>query len=464
MAPPAFKTLRVPDTFWSREQVHVALREREIGSLFGLLQRYLGASQTQIGSAVEMEQGNVSRIMKGRRVVAIDVLDRIAIRLEMPDSCRMLLGLAPRSAVWRRYIGKALSISENGAAEADEPTAERVDTVYRRDFITLAGAAAMPFADLSGIHDMSLPDTALSQSVTHIGASDVESLVAARARYEYMYRIVGGGPVRTRIAEVLTSRAIPALNSDYSEAVGRELFRAAGSLQALSGVCSYDLGRQRQAQQSYFDALRLARASSDRTFEGHDISLLATQALRTSQFKRAIEYTDTALNLGHGQTTPALDADLYCIAAEAYANLGDLRMSLLNIGRAEREISRIRFEEEPPETRHLTPDVVTGRSAMVHRRLGRIGQARRIFEQIETAYASHPRATANRLAARADFLVETREYEEAAIVGMKLLSATAGMESWLLNSRIKAVRDALENRCKGRIRESKGSSSCRRIP
>jgi len=100
-----FEPLRLPADSWSREHVRSALRVRDISSLFRLLKKYAGVSQTQIGFAVGLEQGYVSKIMNGHRsVVAIDVLDRIAVGCGMPDACRMLLGLAPRGTAWRTDI------------------------------------------------------------------------------------------------------------------------------------------------------------------------------------------------------------------------------------------------------------------------------------------------------------------------------------------------------------------------
>jgi transcriptional regulator with XRE-family HTH domain len=89
--------LTVPDEFWDRDDVRSALVERDIGSLFRLLRRHTGASQTQIGIAAGLEQGYVSRVMAGRKVMAIDVLERIADGIGMPDACRLVLGLAPCS-------------------------------------------------------------------------------------------------------------------------------------------------------------------------------------------------------------------------------------------------------------------------------------------------------------------------------------------------------------------------------
>ncbi|MBA9004474.1 helix-turn-helix domain-containing protein [Thermomonospora cellulosilytica] len=62
------------------------------------MRQYAGASQTQIAIACGMTQGKVSETMKprGRQVLTLEVFERIADGLDMPDPARMELGLAPR--------------------------------------------------------------------------------------------------------------------------------------------------------------------------------------------------------------------------------------------------------------------------------------------------------------------------------------------------------------------------------
>ena len=74
------------------------LAARDIGVLFRWITSLTGASQSRIGAAVGLEQGYVSRIMAGRKVTSIDVLERIADGCRMPDQARTTMGLAPRQA------------------------------------------------------------------------------------------------------------------------------------------------------------------------------------------------------------------------------------------------------------------------------------------------------------------------------------------------------------------------------
>ncbi len=88
--------LPVSPDFWTREDVRSALRARDVGRLFRLLTQHTGASQSRIGAAVGLEQGYVSRVIAGRKVTSIEVLERIADGCVMPDGARRDIGLATR--------------------------------------------------------------------------------------------------------------------------------------------------------------------------------------------------------------------------------------------------------------------------------------------------------------------------------------------------------------------------------
>ncbi|MFF7075690.1 helix-turn-helix domain-containing protein [Streptomyces lavendulae] len=87
--------LSLPDWAWERADVRQALRARDVGAVFRYVQQYSGASQTRIAAAVGMTQARVNEIINRRREVSrLDVYERIADGLMMPDDARHLLGLA----------------------------------------------------------------------------------------------------------------------------------------------------------------------------------------------------------------------------------------------------------------------------------------------------------------------------------------------------------------------------------
>jgi len=130
--------LRIPASFWRRDDVGDALGRRDVGALFRLLRQHAGASQQRIGTAVDLQQGSVSVIMSGERAItSIDVLERIADGLAMPDDARTRLGLAPRGNGLPRRIALGLglvaaispatltAVLRESAAEAVEYTRQR---------------------------------------------------------------------------------------------------------------------------------------------------------------------------------------------------------------------------------------------------------------------------------------------------------------------------------------------------
>lgn len=87
----------IPPGFWDRAEVRRALRQRDMSTLFRLVEESAGLSHTRLGMAVSLTQGRVSEIVNGiRSIAATHVFQRIADGLDMPDPARLLLGLSPR--------------------------------------------------------------------------------------------------------------------------------------------------------------------------------------------------------------------------------------------------------------------------------------------------------------------------------------------------------------------------------
>ena len=93
----AFDPPEIPLGFWYRDDVRLALRDRDMGALFLLLGRHAGLSQTRVGTAVSLGQGRVSEVIHGARAIsAVHVFQRIADGLGMPDDARRELGVSAR--------------------------------------------------------------------------------------------------------------------------------------------------------------------------------------------------------------------------------------------------------------------------------------------------------------------------------------------------------------------------------
>ena len=91
----AFGPIALPDSFWHRPDVSVALASKDMGGLFSLLHHNAGITQTRIATATGLTQGRVSAIIRGKqRVWTLAVYTRIADGLNLPEQGRILLGVA----------------------------------------------------------------------------------------------------------------------------------------------------------------------------------------------------------------------------------------------------------------------------------------------------------------------------------------------------------------------------------
>lgn len=277
-----------------------------------------------------------------------------------------------------------------------------------------------------------------------VTAADVLIVRETRARYEQMYRRVGGIPVRSRVIEFLDSRVAPLLRDSYDDAMGRKLMRAAGGVVAIAGICMYDADRQAAAQRHFFDALRLAKASGDRGFGGYIVALLANQSMCLGRYRQVVQYAETALRGAQGFLSPALVSDLCTLQAKAYARMGDRAGCHEQMRRAENMAERIRLSEEPPETGYVQRGLVELQHAEALRQLGDLAPAQSYAEEaLSTVELSHLRSQVHRFATLAMVLAEGADADAAVAAAQQMLDRAQGMESRRVRERVMAVCGAI---------------------
>jgi tetratricopeptide (TPR) repeat protein len=154
------RPITVPNSLWRRPEMLDALANRDARILFKLIQRYAGASQTQIGIACDTTQGKISSYMKdtgAAQVEKLEMWERIADGLGMPDHARMTLGLAPRPLPEGNSQNPPPVVIPSGddrpdlssppfpgSLDADlSGTEEDEDPVRRRTFTRLTGAGLL---------------------------------------------------------------------------------------------------------------------------------------------------------------------------------------------------------------------------------------------------------------------------------------------------------------------------------
>ncbi|WP_395369734.1 helix-turn-helix domain-containing protein [Streptomyces tubercidicus] len=160
--PTALVPIDLPEWAWQRAEIREALRDRNVGAVFRHVQQYGGASQSRIATAVAMTQARVNEVINGRReVTRLDVFERIADGLNMPNAARHLLGLA--SARDTRSGGQAFDLT--AFPEVVRVYATQADAA--QDIRQLAASAGqLDVLAVRGLGLVGLKDSLLRPSLT----------------------------------------------------------------------------------------------------------------------------------------------------------------------------------------------------------------------------------------------------------------------------------------------------------
>ncbi|MGC4812744.1 hypothetical protein ACLQ29_19650 [Micromonospora sp. DT228] len=194
-----------------------------------------------------------------------------------------------------------------------------------------------------------------------VSPTDVQSLYALADHFTALDRRHGSGSPRTRtlMADFLVRQVTLMMHGTYTEAVGRDLMRAAATLCGQLAFMSYDAGDHASAQQHVTIALRLAKAADDRLYGAHLLANLATQAVHLGHSRDAARLAEAAID-GAGRAPAAVFARLHATAATAYGQLGERRACQLALARAERALDRTGAEPGPRWVTYFSPAHLAG--------------------------------------------------------------------------------------------------------
>ncbi|MFB7215486.1 transcriptional regulator [Streptomyces sp. NPDC056255] len=426
----------------------------------------MGATEPNILLAALIEEAGVSRAGLAAHVNRAGRPRGLCLRYEHTAVARWLKGQRPRGQVPDlicEVLGKRLSRSVSlddigmaapgtGSPVPGSPltgSVERATALWRCDEAQRAQAldpaavtgttAVMPVWEWENPPE----DTDVSrEGPTRVSMADIETLRAARTHYELMYRRAGGIATRSRIVGFLNAETAPLLRGGYSDAMGRRLYRAAGGLVAVAGICAYDSDAHGLAQRYFHQALRLAKASGDRGLGGYVIALLVNQSLHLADYRQSVAFAQAALRAATGHISPALAADLYAMQAKAYARLGDASGARECIRRAESEDRHIRPGQEPDETGYVQPGLVDVQVAEALLGIGDLPGAREHAAKA-VRIPAHDRGRVHRLAMLTHIELRQGEADRAAATAVEMAEQAAGMESRRLRDRLRAVREDL---------------------
>lgn len=377
---------------------------------------------------------------------------------------RWLKGQRPRGMVpdliceiLASRIGRPLNLEDIGMGTPDTPQPStplagfierstalwRGDVQQRPDLLAAPVITGLPAVGPVWEWENPPEDIDVSRAGTpRVGVPDVSLLRNARGHYEQMYRKAGGVATRGRVLHFLTTEAAPLLRGAYSDATGRELHRAIGGLVAVAGICSYDSDAQGLAQRYFHQALRLAKASSDRAFGGYVIALLVNQALYMREYRQAVAFAEAGLRTAGHAISPALACDLNAMQAKAFSRMGDQSSAHRAMAAAETAAGQIRPDEEPAETGYVQPGLLEANLADTLMRLGDMAPAT-MYAAEAVATQAHARGRVHRLATLSDCQVRAGDVEQAAATATDVLETMQGMESQRLRERLVKLRRSM---------------------
>jgi hypothetical protein len=247
---------------------------------------------------------------------------------------------------------------------------------------------------------------------------------------------------RNRIVGFLNSETAPLLRGSYSDVTGRALHRAVGGLVAIAGICSYDSNAQGLAQRYFHQALRLAKASGDRSFGGYVIALLVNQSIFMREYRQAVAFAEAGLRTAGPHISHALATDLYAMQAKAFARMGDHASAHRCMLLAETAAGQIRRDDEPAETGYVQPGLVEAQLAEALMSLGDMNPAQEYaLEAVRTQ--AHARGRVHRLATLTNVQLRSGDGDHAAATAVDMVEQVQGMESQRLRDRLVSVRQAL---------------------
>lgn len=158
-APPV---ITIPAAVWRRPETGAALRARNVAVLLRLAQQYTGASQADLGAAVGLTQSRINELVNGKReVVRLDVFERIADGLNMPDAARMLMGLSPAAA---RQTSDTQDLAEAAATVARSYHSQQAAAREIRQLA--ARARSLDLLAVRGLGLLGLNDSLLRAAIT----------------------------------------------------------------------------------------------------------------------------------------------------------------------------------------------------------------------------------------------------------------------------------------------------------
>jgi transcriptional regulator with XRE-family HTH domain len=367
MAPGERAQPLMSDYLRSHEEMRRALAARDIGAVFGLLNRRGGVSLRALGAAVGMSASRVQEIMNGkRRVTSIDVFGRIADALEVPGH---LLGLAPRPGENSTPVSVVGAVGR-GPTHPDSivapglawhweaaPTVEAIYALTRSDLVLDRRQAARTLAITFGVplidpvqRWISGPEVAPARGRRERGRitpEDVDHLEQAARIFRNWDDSIGGGLARKAVVGQLNEVA-ELVRERHPADIAQRLHHVMAELAKIAATMSWDCGMQAAAQKYSVLALQAAKPTGDRALGASILASMARQLLCLGKPADALELVRLAQDGSRHEATPRMRSMLHTREAWCYADLGRVESFRRATEVAENELGRASLDDEDP--------------------------------------------------------------------------------------------------------------------
>lgn len=316
---------------WEQREMRVALAHRDLATVYQRLQR-VGVSQRRIATLTGQSSSEVYEILKGRKVMAYDVLVRIADGLGVP----------------RGYLGLAYDESTETAVElaATSTTARPDERDEVRDLLSHAANLTMATTVNATATWWQPVDRQATPAPTRIGMSDVEQIEHITSVLRGLDSRHGGGTCRdVVIAQVAWAQQL--LTAEGNDAVMHRLHLAVADLHMQAGWTSFDVGLDTSARRHLARALELARAANDSSLIAKLLYCMGRLHLHRKLFRDGLRFFQLG-QIAAQDSGCELTVALLCVnEAWAYALLGDSTQALKSLGRAQDEFARADHSTAP---------------------------------------------------------------------------------------------------------------------
>lgn len=284
-------------------------------------------------------------------------------------------------------------------------------------------------ADASVSRDTRTPPEGSWGRVGHSDVSKLREAAEEARRWDSKY---GGGDWRSSmVPECLRTDAAPLLLGNYTDEVGRSLFRATGELTRLAGWMAFDTGQQEAAQRYYIQALRLARAAADVPLGGYVLASMSLQATYRGFADEGVDLAQAALERNRSLATARTMSFFHLVEARALAKAHDAAGCGAALSAAEGWLERSRDGDgDPGWLDFYAYDRLAADAAECYIDLKVPGQVRRFTEQaLSEPTEAYVRSHGLRLVVAAVAELESGNLDAACAVGARAVEVAGRISS-----------------------------------